>query len=65
MSREMMTQPTPISGRNRLYLSGLLEQTAAMVAKLGTEFDNYRCKLNELNSRYAEGRFHFAVFRSV
>jgi predicted GTPase len=61
MSREMMTQPTPISGRNRLYLSGLLEQTAAMVAKLGTEFDHYPCKLNELNSRYAEGGFHFAV----
>jgi translocation and assembly module TamA len=65
MSREMMTQPTAISGRNRLHLSGLLEQTAAMVAKLGTEFDHYRCKLNELNSRYAEGRFHLAVLGQV
>ena len=31
-----MTQPTPISGRNCLHLSGLLEQTAAMVAKKST-----------------------------
>jgi hypothetical protein len=56
-----MTQPTPISGRNCLHLSGLLEQTVAMVAKLGNEFDHYRCKLNELNSRYAEDGFHLAV----
>lgn len=56
-----MTQPTPISNRNRLHLSSLLEQTAATVGKLGTEFDHYRCKLTELNSRYSEGRFHLAV----
>ncbi len=56
-----MTQSTPISNRNRLHLSSLLEQTAATVGKLGTEFDHYRCKLTELNSRYSEGRFHLAV----
>lgn len=56
-----MTQPTRISGRNCLHLSGLFEQTAAMVVKLGTRFDHNRCKLNELNSRYAEGRFHLAI----
>jgi hypothetical protein len=31
-----MTQPTPITCRNFLHLSGLLEQTAAMVAKKST-----------------------------
>ncbi len=56
-----MTQPTAISCKNRLHLSSLLEQTAATVAQISTEFDHYHCKLNELNNRFAEGRFHLAV----
>jgi len=56
-----MTRAKPISDNNRLFLSSLLEQTATAVAQLGTEFDHYRSKLTELNSRYSEGRFHLAV----
>jgi ribosome biogenesis GTPase A len=39
----------------------MLDRTETTVAQLGAEFDHYCRKLNELNERLSQGRFHLAV----
>jgi hypothetical protein len=46
---------------HRPPLAALLEKATATVSAIGTEFDHYGCKLADLGSRFAEGRFHLAV----
>ena len=57
-----MTQKasSPFSRQN-LQLSDLLGKTARIMSDLGPQFLHYRQHLDELASRYAEGRFHLAV----
>jgi GTP-binding protein EngB required for normal cell division len=42
-------------------LSGLLDKTSDTISGIGPQFLHYGRKLNELASRYGEGRFHLAV----
>jgi len=47
--------------RQNPQLSELLAKTAGILADAGPQFLHYRQKLNDLASRYSEGRFHLAV----
>jgi ribosome biogenesis GTPase A len=42
-------------------LPDLLDKAAVISSDLGPQFHHYRQKLNDLASRYCEGRFHLAV----
>jgi len=57
-----MTQavPSPFCSQTPL-LSDLFVKTAGIIAGLGSQFLHYSQKLNNLASRYSEGRFHLAV----
>ena len=47
--------------RQNPQLSDLLGKTAGIMSDLDPQFLHYRQKLNDLASRYSEGRFHLAV----
>ena len=47
--------------RQAPQLSDLLGKTAGIIAGLGPQFLHYHRKLNDLASRFCEGRFHLAV----
>jgi GTP-binding protein EngB required for normal cell division len=57
-----MTQsaPSPFC-RQTPQLSDLLGKTSGIISGLGPQFLNHSQKLNDLASRYCEGRFHLAV----
>lgn len=42
-------------------LSSLLSKAAGIISDIGPQFSHYSQKLNDLSSRYSEGRFHLAV----
>lgn len=42
-------------------LSSLLSKAAGIISDIGPQFSHYSQKLNDLLSRYSEGRFHLAV----
>ncbi len=57
-----MTQAAPsLFCRQASRLSDLLGKTAGIISGLGPQFLHYSRKLNDLASRYSEGRFHLAV----
>ena len=57
-----MTQSAPSPFWHQTpQLSDLLGKTAGTISGLGPQFLHYSQKLNDLASRYSEGRFHLAV----
>lgn len=42
-------------------LSDLLEKSSHTISRIGPQFGHYSRRLNDLSSRYMEGRFHLAV----
>ncbi len=57
-----MTRIAPSSFQNEGgLLSALLRKAAETTSDIGPQFVHYSQKLNELEFRYSEGRFHLAV----
>lgn len=57
-----MTQVAPLPAYlQNPQFSDLLGKTAGIISGLGPQFHHYSQKLDDLASRYSEGRFHLAV----
>ena len=52
--------PSPFRN-DPLPLKALLEKATDTVSEIGSQFVHYSSKLNDLNKRFSEGRFHLAV----
>ena len=51
--------------RQTPQLSDLLDKTAGIISDLGSHFLQYSQRLNDLVSRYCEGRFHLTVLGQI